>query len=128
MVPGRYGRNTLSAVLAASDVAWLGYERFYSSSSVLCEAAQAGIPLLGTPLGWIGDRVRRTGIGLVVDTRDPDAVVRCMLRLVEPGAERTGFIDKAHLEGRKHTQMAFGKTVCDAIELAMTHEGVREEQ
>ena len=90
---GYYGRRTQSLVLSSCDASWLGYERFYGSSSVLCESAQAGVPVFGTPLGWIGDRVRGTGIGLVGDTGDLEAVLRCLLRLMEPSARYTVLAD-----------------------------------
>jgi len=112
---GYYDAAKQSLVLSASDAVWLGYQRFYASSAVLCEAAQAGVPVLGTPLGWIGDRVPKSGIGLVVEPQDVAAVVRCLRLLMEPGAEREKFVSNCYVEGRKHTQTLFGATVCDAI-------------
>ncbi len=66
----------------------------------LLECLQAGRPFLGTDVGDLGEVLRTTGAGLVVDRPgDLDALERQMRRLADP-AVRAGLAERAREAGR----------------------------
>ncbi|TNE61445.1 MAG: hypothetical protein EP335_15795 [Alphaproteobacteria bacterium] len=60
------------------------YQRHRGSSSVLGWAAHSGLPVLAQSFGVIGHEVRTNGLGLAVDTGNPDAIADALVRLCEP--------------------------------------------
>jgi glycosyltransferase involved in cell wall biosynthesis len=63
------------AVSRASMVA-IPYQRLIGSSSVMCWAARAGVPVLAQDWGLLGKVVADNHLGLTVDTTDPAAIAR----------------------------------------------------
>ena len=54
-------------LLASCDLALLTYQRHVGSSGVLVRAASAGVPVLSTDYGLVGENVRRHNLGLAID-------------------------------------------------------------
>jgi hypothetical protein len=63
---------------AVADVVWLGYIDFLGSSGVLVQAAQADRPVVGCAEGLIGWRTREFGLGPVLESRAPEAVLEAI--------------------------------------------------
>ena len=61
-------------LLAACDLVLLTYQRHVGSSGVLIRAAAAGIPVLATDYGVVGEQVRRHRLGITVDATDADSI------------------------------------------------------
>ena len=67
----------------ATDVVWLGYARdFTGPSGVLAQSHAVGLPVLASAWGEIGEDVRRSGTGLLVDSENEADVAEALGRLV----------------------------------------------
>lgn len=65
----------IQPLLAASDLVLLTYQREHvGSSGVLVRAAAAGVPVLATDYGIVGEQVRRHRLGVAVDATQPEAI------------------------------------------------------
>lgn len=87
----RLGDGELSALVLGSDAVLAPYQRFVGSSGVLLWAAAAGKPVLTQEAGLIGRLVSDHGLGLAVDTSDPQAIAEAIDHLVIAGA--SSFVD-----------------------------------
>ena len=73
--------ETFSRCISALDVMAAPYppDRPHSgSSSVVLLAAAFGIPVLGTDSGWIGETIRRFGLGVTGDVNDRASLTRAI--------------------------------------------------
>jgi glycosyltransferase involved in cell wall biosynthesis len=78
-------RDDIPELIAASDAGCLVSD-FEGLPVFLLECLQAGRPFLGTDVGDMGELLRSTGAGLVVDTPgDLDALEAAVRRLADPG-------------------------------------------
>ena len=64
----------IQGVVAAADLVLLTYQRHVGSSGVLVRAAHAGVPVLGSDYGLVGEHLRRRHLGLAVDAASPQAI------------------------------------------------------
>ena len=71
------------AVLGAARCAVLAYPRHLGMSRVLLEACAAGTPVVADRFGLLGHLVREHGLGLAVDSGDPDALLGAIRALTE---------------------------------------------
>lgn len=80
---GEYHYSTISETLAVSDLDLIcifpTIPETYSYT--LSEAAAAGIPVLGTNLGAVGERIANEHLGWTVDTNNVDAIVQILIGL-----------------------------------------------
>ena len=111
---GIYDRKALATALSAADAVWLGYRDHFGSSSVLWEAAQAGLPVLGRHTGLIALEIRANDIGETVNTDDSAAVARALTRVLCDGEVRGRWSRNARQSGALHTPVAFGECVVSA--------------
>jgi glycosyltransferase involved in cell wall biosynthesis len=77
----------IDGLLARGDVVLAPYQRFVGSSGVMLWAARTGKPLLTQDYGLLGRLVRENGLGLTVDTTDPDDLAQAITRIVESGPD-----------------------------------------
>lgn len=73
----------IQPMVATSDLVLLPYPRHVGSSGVLVRAAAAGVPVLGSAYGVVGEHLRRHHLGLAVDAADPDALAAGLARLLD---------------------------------------------
>jgi glycosyltransferase involved in cell wall biosynthesis len=118
---GIYDRKALATALSAADAVWLGYRDHFGSSSILWEAAQAGLPVLGRHTGLIALEIRANDIGETVNTDDSAAVARALTRVLCDGEVRGRWSRNARQSGALHTPVAFGECVVSALENARAH-------
>lgn len=118
---GIYDRQALATALSAADAVWLGYRDHFQSSSILWEAAQAGLPVLGCHTGLIAWEIRVNDIGETVNTDDSAAVARALTRVLCDGEARGRWSRNARQRGALHTPVAFGECVVSALENAGAH-------
>jgi glycosyltransferase involved in cell wall biosynthesis len=83
----RHGELDGLRALAGSRCAVLPYPRHDGMSRVLLEASSVGTPVVVHDRGLLGHLVRRHGLGLAVDCRNPWALRRAIFNLTE-GAMR----------------------------------------
>jgi len=62
------------ALMQATDLALLPYDRHIGSSAVLVRAAHAGVPVIGQDYGLMGALIRHYRLGRTVDTAHPEAL------------------------------------------------------
>jgi len=87
-------RDDIPELIAASDAGCLVSD-FEGLPVFLLECLQAGRPFLGTDVGDMGELLRSTGAGIVVDTPgDLDALEAAVRRLTDP-AERARLAARA---------------------------------
>ena len=115
---GVYDARGLATALSAADAVWLGYRNFFGSSSVLWEAAQAGLPVLGRHTGLIAWEIRANDIGETVNIDDPAAVARALTRVLCDEEARCRWRRNGRQSGALHTPSAFGECVVNALENA----------
>lgn len=66
--------NEIQQLVGQSDLVLLTYQHHIGSSNVLVRAAAACVPVLATNYGLVGAQVRRLGLGLTIDTADPNRI------------------------------------------------------
>jgi glycosyltransferase involved in cell wall biosynthesis len=118
---GIYDRQALATALSAADAVWLGYRDHFGSSSILWEAAQAGLPVLGRHTGLIAWEIRANDIGETVNTDDSAAVARALTQVLCDDEARSRWSRNARQSGALHTPVAFGECVVSALENAGAH-------
>jgi len=101
----------IQTLLQTCDLALLTYQRHVGSSGVLVRAASAGIPVLATDYGVVGEQVRRRRLGKAVDATDPRAVRDALVAWLD-GEETIPFDpDAAAAFARENTAEAFAETI-----------------
>ena len=93
---GAYDRERIPELLneAGIDVVLLLSTWPETFCYTLTEAWQAGIPVIGSSLGAIGERIVKSGAGWTVDTREPQEIVALLRHL---HSDRTEISEKALL-------------------------------
>ena len=101
----------VQGLLRACDLSLLTYQRPIGSSGVMIRAAAAGIPVLATDYGVVGEQVRRHCLGLTVDTTDADTLRRALEAWIEH-PEAIPFDDEeAAAFARDNTAELFAATI-----------------
>jgi glycosyltransferase involved in cell wall biosynthesis len=104
-----------AAAFRSASAAWLGYVGHDGSSGVLCQAVEAGLPVIACRNGLIGFYTRSHGIGEIVNVHDPTEVAAIVHRLAStPALLELYAANAARLRGT-HSPKAFGEAICDAI-------------
>ena len=104
-----------AAAFRSASAAWLGYVGHDGMSGVLCQAVEAGVPVIACRNGLIGYYAKSHGIGELVNVHDPTEVAAIVHRLVStPALLELYAANAARLRGT-HTSKAFGEAICDAI-------------
>jgi glycosyltransferase involved in cell wall biosynthesis len=86
--------------------------RHKGTSHTLVEAAAAGTPVIVHAGGLLGYTVRRHGLGLVIDCRDPDALRSAIVELAESDATRLRFAPNLADFAARHSLEAFSSAIC----------------
>jgi len=120
---GVYNSEMLATALSAADGVWLGYRNHFGSSSVLWEAAQAGLPVLGRNKGLIAWEIRSNGIGTTVNIDDSEAVACALTELLGDETARAQWRRSALNIGPLHTAEAFGEAIIQMISKSMSDAG-----
>jgi glycosyltransferase involved in cell wall biosynthesis len=102
-------------VFTAADVVWVGYRNHSYMSGVLVLAGKAGLPVVGTAGGEIGQLIARQGLGAVARIDHPADVSNALIGLLDPEA-RTAMGRKAREFFANHTVENFGIRVLGAFD------------
>ena len=104
-----------AALLAASDIVLVPYQKHVGSSNVLIRAAQAQRPVIGQDFGLMGAEIRRWKLGLAVDTQSPAAIADAITRIMR--AREAVPFDRNSASGyaASHTGEAYARTVFDHL-------------
>jgi GT2 family glycosyltransferase len=114
---GTYRREDLPALLAeaGADLVLLLSPWAETYSYTLSEAWRLGLPVVGSSLGAIGERIACLGGGVTVDPWDPVAVAAALRRLLDdPGA----------LDALRRQAAAIGPTLPTIQEMAGAYRGI----
>ncbi|MBM3694366.1 MAG: glycosyltransferase [Actinobacteria bacterium] len=114
---GTYRREELPGLLAAAgvDLVLLLSPWAETYSYTLSEAWRLGLPVVGSDLGAIGERIRSLGGGITVDPWDPAAVADALARLLA---------DPAALAALRRQAAAIGPTLPTPQEMADEYQTV----
>lgn len=76
-------RDDVSRIMACSSVMVLPSQAFEGTPQVIPQAWAAGIPVISTPVGAIGDMVRDDSNGLLVQPQDVDGLATAIKKVIE---------------------------------------------
>ncbi len=95
---GTVSAEAVADVLAGAAVGWIPFQRTPNNARAiplkLLEYMAAGLPVVASDVGFIGDIVRREGCGLLVPPDQPEAHARALARLLSDP-------DEARVLGRR---------------------------
>lgn len=102
---GRYKRETFLEPIKAIRPHFIAILSIWAEtySHTLTEAWVAGIPVIGSALGAVGERIERTGGGWVVDVMDPQKTYQQIQQII---ADTEGYREKAEILSRMHFKTA----------------------
>ncbi len=101
------------ALLASAACAAVLYVGHKGTSRVLVEAATAGTPVVAHDEGLLGALVRRHGLGLTVNARDPAAVRAALIELTaDPAASRARYAARLGEFAAASSPAQFRRAVC----------------
>lgn len=69
----------------AADIVWLGYINHFGPSGVLIQAESAGKPIIACREGYIGWKVKKNDLGVVVDLRKKEMIIDGVLKVLSFG-------------------------------------------
>lgn len=107
--------DEMQPLVRASDLVLLTYIGHVGSSGVLVRAARAGVPVLSTDVGLLGDLVRRHHLGATVDAASATAIRETLARWL---ADPTSLpFDAAHAQAfsRANTAETFAETILSRL-------------
>jgi glycosyltransferase involved in cell wall biosynthesis len=100
----------------AADMVWVRYHRsFRHQSAVMVKAGQAHRPIVARPTGILGWYVERCGVGLAVESDDPQAVADAIVRLASDPVLRATLGEAGYRTFSGHTDKEFARPICEAI-------------
>jgi glycosyltransferase involved in cell wall biosynthesis len=105
------------SVFRSSNAVWLGYDfRFTASSGVMHLAIQAGVPVIASDKGIVGQTVRRYGLGELIDPTSDESVVKAVRSLFEK-SEDSGVMDSRIAEFcESHSEASHAAVIVDAFD------------
>lgn len=95
------GERDSAEVLPAFDV-FVQPSLYESQGLAILEAMAAGVPVVATAVGGVGDVVQDGETGLLVPAADPGALARAIVRLSESSALGTALAERASRRVREH--------------------------
>jgi glycosyltransferase involved in cell wall biosynthesis len=112
---GYAGADLTSAAFRSASAVWLGYKGHDNMSGVLCQATEAGVPVVACRNGLVGLYTKAHGIGEVVNVDNPCEIVGAIRRLMSSSGPLAAYASNAARLRNTHTPTVFGRTICDAI-------------
>jgi glycosyltransferase involved in cell wall biosynthesis len=106
--------SELPHCLSSADAVWLGYTKHNYMSGVLVLAGIAGLPVVGTKSGEIGDFIERYQMGVSVDVNRTEDLAAGLRRLLD-GETRRCMGSRGRKAFAAHTVENFGDLVLDAF-------------
>jgi glycosyltransferase involved in cell wall biosynthesis len=101
----------IQGIVEAADIVMLPYQRHIGSSGVLVRAAHAGVPVLGSEYGLVGEHLRRRHLGLAVEAASPHAIAEGLVQgLADPQALPFDRAEARHF-AEEHTATLFAETL-----------------
>lgn len=101
----------IQGMVAAADLVLLTYQRHVGSSGVLVRAAHAGVPVLGSDYGLVGEHLHRRHLGLAVDATSPEAIAQGLTQVLTDPSALPFDVAKARLFAEEHTATRFAEII-----------------
>jgi glycosyltransferase involved in cell wall biosynthesis len=98
-------------LLQKTDLVLAPYQRHVGSSGVLCWAAAADRPILTQDVGVVGAETQAWGLGLAVDTTDPEAIAAALARFILGDPSARGDAGRRRAFAEAHSEEAFSNAV-----------------
>lgn len=121
IVLNRYIDERLEAtVFGAADAVWVAYSPdFLKPSAVLSQAASAGLPVIASRHGLIGQIAEQHRIGPLVDSRAPDSCAKAVQSLAGDHDLYNEYRERSQIYGQKCSAGAFGDAICNVLSEGM---------
>jgi glycosyltransferase involved in cell wall biosynthesis len=104
--------SEIQPLLASCDLVLLTYQRLHvGSSGVLVRAAAAGVPVLATDYGVVGEHVRRHRLGITVDATESDSIRAALEAWLERPQAIPFDARTAAAFARENTAEAYAETI-----------------
>ncbi len=100
-----------------SDVALITYQQHMGMSASLIRAGIAGIPVLASDYGLIGELVLRNSLGLSVDTKSSQSLTRAIEKVLSSEPKHLFNAEKARAFANQHSSENLAKTLADWLEM-----------
>jgi len=94
-----------------ADVALTTYQRHMGMSSALIRAALAGIPVLSSDYGLMGELVEREKLGITVDTENPESFTDGLAAVISQSGRELFDISHASAFALSHSPAALADTL-----------------
>jgi glycosyltransferase involved in cell wall biosynthesis len=102
-------------LLQKTDLVLAPYQRHVGSSGVLCWAAAADRPILTQDVGVVGAETQAWGLGLAVDTTDPEAIAAALARFILDDPSARGDAARRRAFAEAHSEEAFSNAVLSGL-------------
>ncbi|MEX2451055.1 MAG: glycosyltransferase, partial [Rhodospirillales bacterium] len=104
-------RGEIVATARRCSVILAPYQRFIGSSGVLIWAAALQRPVISQNYGLLGRLIRENGLGLTVDTSDPDALADAIAATIRDGADTLGRTDGMAMFAAARNREVFASSI-----------------
>ena len=103
--------DVIQAILESSDLVLLPYLRHIGSSGVLVRAALAGVPVMGSNYGLLGEHLRQRKLGLTVNTTSAKTLAEGLETWLRKPRDIPFDAREAARFARENTADAFSNTI-----------------
>jgi glycosyltransferase involved in cell wall biosynthesis len=94
-----------------ADVILAPYQRHVGMSAILVRAAAAQKPVLSSDYGLMGEVTRRYGLGLTVDSADPQAIAQGVTRFLQEDSHLLCNVDTMRQFAEQNAATRFAETI-----------------
>lgn len=103
--------SEVESIIAQSHLVVLPYQRHIGMSNPLVRSAKYAKPVLGPEFGLLGALIDRHGLGMTVDTANPQAIMRGLATFLDPGIGFPFEPEAARTFAGDNTATAFADTI-----------------
>lgn len=114
----KYGFLPESAVpsyFQLADAVMAPYQRHVGMSGILLQAAAAGVPVLSSDYGLMGELSRRYNLGLAIDSTKPEEIAKGLTRLLTEPLETIGDRAQMRLLVQQNSVEKFARTIFEHL-------------
>ncbi len=103
--------NEVPTYFQLADIVMAPYQRHVGMSGILLNAAAAGTPVLSSDYGLMGEMARRYGLGLTVESTDPEALAQGLMQCLTAPREQISDAVRMQQFAEQNTAEQFASVV-----------------
>ena len=108
---GYIPNEDVHSLIEASDIVLLTYQRHIGSSNVLIRAARAGVPVVGSNYGLVGEIIRRRKLGIAIDAGSSAEIASGVETYIHHPQLANFDADEARRYAEENTAEKFGEVI-----------------